>query len=409
MSRNPLPLGTWGVIHTAKATDKSWRARAKYRDLDGKTRKVEAWGPSAAAARRNLQIKLQSRQTPRSALVTSSTKISSLADVFLAELESSDKASRTKDKYAHTVTKYISPQIGSVRVGETTSGVVDHFIRNVVEAVGPATARTCAAVLSWMFKIALRHDAVSINPVLGLSIPKSRAAKPQALDPEQFTDMRTKLLAWEREPALGRSRTQELHEIADFLVNTGLRAGELFALMWTDIDLDADPPTAHVHATVIRTSTGGVTIQDHPKSEHGIRYVTIPPNLVTALRDRRARQDSSDTSNPLDLVFPSSTGTVCDPNNVGKTWRKAADAIGYSWVTLKTFRKANATLIARTMGAETAAYQAGHSKVSMTRKHYVEEYKEAIDTRAVLSAFDAANPGFKALAREKPAPKSDFD
>jgi hypothetical protein len=41
------------------------------------------------------------------------------------------------------------------------------------------------------------------------------------------------------------------------------------------------------------------------------------------------------------------------------------------------------------MGAETAAYQAGHSKVSMTRKYYVEEYKETIDTRAVLSAFDA--------------------
>jgi hypothetical protein len=45
------------------------------------------------------------------------------------------------------------------------------------------------------------------------------------------------------------------------------------------------------------------------------------------------------------------------------------------------------------MGAETAACQAGHSKVSMTRKHYVEEYKEAIDTRAVLGAFDAANGG----------------
>jgi integrase len=96
---------------------------------------------------------------------------------------------------------------------------------------------------------------------------------------------------------------------------------------------------------------------------------------------------------------------VCDPNNVGKTWRKAADAIGYSWVTLKTFRKANATLIARTMGAETAAYQAGHSKVSMTRKHYVEEYKEAIDTRAVLGAFDAANEG--PGASRKTASKSD--
>jgi integrase len=132
--------------------------------------------------------------------------------------------------------------------------------------------------------------------------------------------------------------------------------------------------------------------------------VTVPPYLASALRNRRVRQNNSGAPNPRDLVFPSSTGTVCDPNNVGKTWRKAADAIGYSWVTLKTFRKANATLIARTMGAEAAAYQAGHSKVSMTRKHYVEEYKEAIDTRAVLTAFNSTDSGTEAPTPAKVEP-----
>lgn len=35
----------------------------------------------------------------------------------------------------------------------------------------------------------------------------------------------------------------------------------------------------------------------------------------------------------------------------------------------------------------------------MTRKQYVEEYKEAIDTGAVLSAFDAADVAKTAGAR----------
>lgn len=61
-------------------------------------------------------------------------------------------------------------------------------------------------------------------------------------------------------------------------------------------------------------------------------------------------------------------------------------------MTLKTFRKANATIIARTMGVEAAACQAGHSKVSMTQKHYVEEYKEALDTRGALNAFKPDPP-----------------
>jgi hypothetical protein len=75
MSRYPLPLGTWGLIRTDRATARSWRARARYRDLDGQTRKIEARGPSAAAARRNLQIKLQKgrpKATPSSAQQTRS-------------------------------------------------------------------------------------------------------------------------------------------------------------------------------------------------------------------------------------------------------------------------------------------------------------------------------------------------
>ncbi|MGO4859954.1 tyrosine-type recombinase/integrase [Arthrobacter sp. 2MCAF14] len=390
MSRYPLPLGTWGTIRTERATAKTWRARTNFRDMDGKLRQVEARGPSAAGARRNLQIRLQKRSTPRKGLIASTDKISQLADLYLLELDRSDKASRTKDKYSFTVKKYIAPALGSIRIGEATSGVIDYFIRGVVDNAGPATARTCGAVLSWMFKIARRHDAVTTNPVLGISIPRTPSAKPQGLAPEQFLDLRSKLIAWENEPALGRTRTRELHEIADFLIFTGLRAGELFALRWEDIELDATPPTVFINATVIRTSTGGVRIQDHPKSQHGIRHVTVPDFLVDRLRERPSRQDP--TTNPLNLVFPSTTGTVCDPNNVGKTWRKAADAIGYPWVTLKTFRKANATIIARTMGVEAAAYQAGHSKVSMTQKHYVEEYKEALDTRGALNAFNPDPP-----------------
>lgn len=392
MSRYPLPLGTWGTIRTERATAKTWRARTNFRDMDGKLRQVEAHGPSAAAARRNLQIRLQKRQTPRNSLIASTDKISQLADLYLLELDRSDKAARTKDKYAYSVKKYITPRLGSIRIGEATSGVIDYFIRDVVDSAGPATARTCGAVLSWMFKIARRHDAVTVNPALGITIPRTRSAKPHALTPEQFQDLRSKLIAWENEPALGRNRTQELHQIADFLIFTGLRAGELFALRWEDVELDATPPTVFINATVIRTSNGGVTIQDHPKSQHGIRHVTAPDFLATQLRKRLSHQANVAAPNPLNLIFPSSTGTVCDPNNVGKTWRKAADAIGYPWVTFKTFRKTNATIIARTMGVEAAAYQAGHSKVSMTRKHYVEEYKDALDTRAALNAFNPDPP-----------------
>jgi integrase len=387
MARGPLPLGAWGSIHSQRLGAGSWQARTRFRDLDGKIRHVEARGLSSASARRNLQQKLVDRKTPRDGLVNSRDRIKQLTSVFLVELESSDKASRTKDKYTYSVNKYILPALGEVRINEATSGVIDRFIRGVVEDVGPSTARTCGAILSWMFKVALRHDAVTMNPVIGISIPRMKKAKPKALDVEQYQDLRAKIIAWEREPALGRPRTQELHEIADFLISTGVRPGELFALRWNDLDFTVNPPTVFIDATVIRMRTGGVRIQDHPKSQHGTRHLAMPAFLVEQLLVRRDRQLKSGVSNPINLVFPSSTGTLLDPNNIGKLWRKAADWAGYEWVTLKTFRKANATSIARTMGPEAAAYQAGHSKISMIQEHYIEELHEALDTRSVTDAF----------------------
>ena len=105
MGKYPLPLGAWGRIRVEELGTNRGRARAKYRDLDGITRLVEARGGSRTAAQRALQIRLQQRQTPRNSLLAPTSKISQLAEVFLIELDRSDKVSRTKDKYSTTVRK----------------------------------------------------------------------------------------------------------------------------------------------------------------------------------------------------------------------------------------------------------------------------------------------------------------
>jgi hypothetical protein len=82
MPRSPLPIGTWGRVRTqiVKTDEKgkavSHRAQAKYRDHDGHTRLVSAFGKTKTAAENNLLNKLRDRaKTSHAGQLTSMHKI----------------------------------------------------------------------------------------------------------------------------------------------------------------------------------------------------------------------------------------------------------------------------------------------------------------------------------------------
>ena len=72
------------------------------------------------------------------------------------------------------------------------------------------------------------------------------------------------------------------------------------------------------------------------------------------------------------VIFPSTAGTLRDPNNFGKQWRKARTELGVPEATTHSFRKTVATLIDdEGLSARIGADQLGHSKVSMTQDRYM--------------------------------------
>jgi hypothetical protein len=94
MSRKPLPLGTWGKIRTyvTKTDDKGrpvgYRAMAKCRDFDGRTRPVSARGRTKSAAENNLRQSLKERsETGRTGLLTAMHRFSEAAELWMAKFE----------------------------------------------------------------------------------------------------------------------------------------------------------------------------------------------------------------------------------------------------------------------------------------------------------------------------------
>ena len=85
------------------------------------------------------------------------------------------------------------------------------------------------------------------------------------------------------------------------------------------------------------------------------------------------------------MIFPSSTGTLRDPDNFGKQWREVRESLGLPDVSSHSFRKTVATLIDDSgLSARIGADQLGHARPSMTQDVYMSRGRVHTEVAAVL-------------------------
>src|SRR4051812_38882661 len=89
MSRPRTPIGTFGEIDYRTNPSGTVRARARYRDDDGRLRPVEATGATRKAAERTLKEKIARRgaYSAGSGELSADTPFSTLVEVWLEDLD----------------------------------------------------------------------------------------------------------------------------------------------------------------------------------------------------------------------------------------------------------------------------------------------------------------------------------
>jgi len=169
-------------------------------------------------------------------------------------------------------------------------------------------------------------------------------------------------------------------DIIDLMLATGARIGEILAVRWTDVELDATRPSLTINGTIKTEPGKGTYRKPSPKSDASVRTVVLPDFAVAVLR----RRHGATRENPQDAVFPTRNGTWQQVNNVERRWRQIRQDTGLDWVTPHTFRKTVATLISERVDAETASQQLGHSSPTITREFYISKPAIAADVSHVL-------------------------
>lgn len=392
MARPPLPVGTWGAVHVTPAGS-GFRARTRFRDLDGVTREVERTGKTKGAARNALTAYLTERTTPAADAITGESLVRDVAAVWLDERTTGPRALtiNTRRRYREVIRDHIAPAVGSLRIREATVTRLDRFVKNVAEDVGPATAKLCVSILSGVMGLAVRHGAAASNPVRDIAKVQVESTEVRAMTFAEVSRARAAVAAYVAgEPIVpgekvrrGRSRADDLLDIVDVLLATGMRIGEALAIRWPDVDLEAG--TVRVCGTVVMTDTKPLRLIRQPFTKGKKEQVYLLPAFgVEALMRRRVAMTVANTE---DLVFPSQAGTIRDAGNVRKTLARIFEQVDLGWVKPHTFRKTVATVIEREADLRTASEQLGHGSEAVTRRHYVQRASVGPDTRHITARF----------------------
>jgi integrase len=240
--------------------------------------------------------------------------------------------------------------------------------------------------------------AVDAEPPLLLRSPASKAHPPtsqQAEAPEMHpwtADQVRAFLAWS-------ASQSPLHAAWYVLAMTGMRRGELLALRWRDIDLEAGTISIQRSVGVVRNKGEGAQIREKtPKTKRSRRVIDIDPDTVAVLRAWKRERGSLALVLARDdaVVFGDLEGQHRHPERFWRSFKSAqkqcAKALGDGAppeITIHDLRHTHATLLlADREPVKTVSERLGHASITVTLAVYGHvmpgDQKRAADRFAAL-------------------------
>ena len=221
----------------------------------------------------------------------------------------------TANRYQLMVEQYTIPRIGSIKLTKLTAHDLQKLYKDLMEngridrksghgnpGLSSTTVRSLHLMLHSALERAVKERLILRNPTEDCIAPKVQKIEMQILPPEHIKDY---LEAADRRGLLPMFYLELV---------TGLRKGEITALLWSD--LDTQNKTISVSKQYIKNPNGELTLS-RPKTETSVRKVSIPQEAVDLLIAEHGKHPE----NPY--MFPSPvTGEMYYPDSVVNLHKK---------------------------------------------------------------------------------------
>lgn len=229
-----------------------------------------------------------------------SVTVGEAADIWIAACEANGCDRGTLKTYREIANGHIKPQLGSEKLSRLSAPRVVEFRDAMMLTRSHAMASKAVRHLSMILAEAMRRGLVAQNVARAVKVKRPRGEQ-QKLAKRAETPPKEHLQAMLAAADRLSSEDPRLPVLLRMVLLAGLRASEVRALAWDDIDLKA--PAVTVSQRADRWNDIGL-----PKSNAGHRTVPIGPGMAKVLRSWKLRCPTSHKR----LVFPNLRGGVID-------------------------------------------------------------------------------------------------
>jgi integrase len=373
-----------------RLADGRWQGRVDLGWHGGKRVRKAVYGRTKAEVQQKLRQLLAARDQGRPLPSDDRLTLGAFLTRWLEDVAARKVRPTTLRRYSLDVAR-ITAALGRVRLSRLSSADVQRFLNGLSDqGLSSASVRHCRATLRAALNQAVSWDLIATNPAAG-----PRVAVPVA--PQTAVPALTPALARQVLQAVAGSDVEGPVTLALYL---GLRQAEVLGLCWSDVRLDAGPPTLTVRHQLQRL--GGAWRLTPPKSESSRRTLPLPPPVVQALVAERRRQAAARLAAgpawqpPIpDLVFTTATGQPRHGCVITHAFQRRLRQAGLPHLRFHDLRHAAASLLAAGgVPLKAVSDLLGHSQIATTANIYSHisdaVRREVVDRLAALLGPDPA-------------------
>ena len=269
----------------------------------------------------------------------------------------------TQRFYEDYIEHHIIPRIGSIKLAKLTGRDIQKMYNDVKakgrirkkadgdRSLSVSYVRGLHMMLHNCLDRAVRERLIARNPTEDCIVPKLEKKEMHILHPEDISAY------------LKEANRRGVLAMFFLELTTGLRKGELVALLWSDLDEKA--MTLNVCKQAAGVKGGGVKVT-RPKTETSIRRISLSQETIDVLKAEHAKHPE------LEIMFPSpNTLGMYYPDSVTAIHNKILKSAGLPHIRLHDLRHTFATLALQNgVDVKTVSSILGHFDAGFTLRTY---------------------------------------